>query len=111
LDKNQLFQTDSFWRTYYLVNFVGDTVRTFNLPDQKGFVGFDGDFNIYTHNYDFEKEINSVRKYSPEGILISTIQYYPNHFVSPGVDCQGNLYIFTWFEDKGVEVTKCYKQP
>lgn len=109
LDKDQFFRKDK--DKFYLVNFREDTVKVVTLRNPRGFIGFDGNLNAYTHNYDFEKEINLVRKYDPRGVLISTIQYYPKHFVSPGVDCQGNLYIFTWFKDEGVEVTKWYKQP
>jgi hypothetical protein len=108
LDRDQFFRSHS--GKFYLVDFNEDTVKVITIPNLKGFIGFDGNLNAYTHDYDFEKKINVVRKYNPDGILISTIQYYPNHFVSPGVDCQGNLYVFTWFKDKGVEVTKCYKQ-
>jgi hypothetical protein len=109
LEKDQFFRKQL--NRFYLVTFREDTVKVITIPTPRGFIWFDEELNAYTHKYDFEKEINIVRKYNPEGILIATIQYYPNHFVSPGVDCQGNLYIFTWFKDKGVEVTKWYKQP
>ncbi len=109
LDNDQFFRSHS--GKFYLVDFNEDTVKAITIPNLTGSViGFDGNLNIYTHKYDLGKRINLARKYNPKGVLISTIQYYPKHFVSPGVDCQGNLYIFTWFPDRGVEVTKWYKQ-
>jgi hypothetical protein len=120
LDSNCFFQAASLprgrFRALFLVNFQGDTVKTYrSYPPLEGdFFGCDEELNIYMGSY------SGMRKYNPNGDLIADWKFgcekpYFEVYDFGGsrgrtLDEKGNLYVLCYSEEDGIKVIKWYKQ-
>jgi len=96
----------------YLLDNTGKAVKEYKHgANPRLLVGTDATGCIYLHAFDLTKDVQLVRKYDPEGRLISVIELktidYAHHNLNKPitVDAQGNIYVFDSTKE-GITLTK-----
>jgi hypothetical protein len=98
----------------YLMNYSGDAVKSLGSI-QGSFFGCDEKLNIYTTKYDRENRLTIIRKYNPNGTMVSTFgcrcdkPYMTPALGGKYLDNRGNIYVYCESYEDGIQVTKWYK--